>query len=68
MASKSTPGVIRHERRLVRYYLFTTGSSSAVKEEMKKEWRLISTTWEDFANGVMVMFSLVRVLRRKDWS
>ncbi|KAF2599775.1 hypothetical protein F2Q68_00011132 [Brassica cretica] len=37
MASKSTPGVIRHERRLVRYYPFTTGSSSAVKEEMKKE-------------------------------
>ncbi|KAL0685129.1 hypothetical protein Bca4012_051977 [Brassica carinata] len=111
MASKSTPGVIRHERRLVRYYPFTSGSSSAVKEEMKKEviqlgvklslsslnpcsyfvmisvlcyikpkkrvfknygqyaqWRLISTTWEDFANGVMVMFSLVRVLRRKDWS
>ncbi|KAG2301740.1 hypothetical protein Bca52824_030391 [Brassica carinata] len=143
MESKSTSGgAIRRDRRLVRYYPYTTGSS-AVKEEMKKEviqlgvklslsvvesmfllcddirtmlffcqkiwrdynrcpdpvlerllrvmhyvylrdikpkkrvfknygqsvqWRLISSAWEDFANGVMVMFRLVRVLRRKDWS
>lgn len=32
------------------------------------QWRLISTTWEDFSNGVKVMFRLVKVLRRKDWS
>nr|VDC91242.1 unnamed protein product [Brassica rapa] len=72
MESKSTYGAIRRDPRLVRYYPYTTGSSSAVKEEMKKEnygqsvqWRLISTTWEDFDNGVMVMHRLVRILRRK---
>ncbi|KAG2283297.1 hypothetical protein Bca52824_054517 [Brassica carinata] len=140
MESKSTYGAIRRNPRLVRYYPYTTGNSSAVKEEMKKEviqlgvklsvsvvesmfllcddirtmlffcyklwrgynprpypvlerllrvmhcvylrdikpkkrvfknygqsvqWRLISTTWEDFFNGVMVMHRLVRILRRK---
>lgn len=29
------------------------------------QWRLISTTWEDFDKGVMVMHRLVRILRRK---
>ncbi|KFK23206.1 hypothetical protein AALP_AAs59823U000200 [Arabis alpina] len=59
-----------------RYYPYDTGTSYALKEDMKVEdvggnsvqWEFVSTTWDDFVTGILVMHRLVLVLDRKDYS